>query len=366
MSNVNSYILYLICFAISIFWSGIYENKKKNIKKGKKFLYAILIILPVLILQGFRYEVGEDYNSYLILYDGFNSNDSLYISWYAKEPLFIAYDKVLYFITNGYKYSFFIADALIMNILLFLVIDYYGQYANIPIMYLFYYTWCLPYFFNVERQGLATILVWYSMKFVYEKKWKQFLFCILIATLMHNTAIVGIYGLIFIFFHTEKSNTFKRVIVLLGIMIPLIFTSLLNVLNKYFSIFSKYRKFLGIDLNEKELNTNFIITVFMVLGLLLLWNIWKNSEIDSYWILFICVLHTITYLLVNYIAYGFRMSFYFEFGLIYAYACIYKKLHYRTNKNILFLFVTCVCIFYFTYKFYIQGNSGIFPYNFIS
>ena len=172
--NFCSYILYAVFFALSVFWSRQYE-KSKNISLKKKMLFCILIASPIFILQGFRYGVGTDYFSYLNLYKGFNNGNELFISWYHTEPFFIILCKIAYFILNGNNIGYFIIDAILMNVILFLTFDYYIDEISLPLMYFFYYMFCLPYFFNVERQGLAVVIVWYATKYVHEKKFFRFL-----------------------------------------------------------------------------------------------------------------------------------------------------------------------------------------------
>lgn len=363
MENIVSYILYMAFFTNSIFWSHQYSKKAKvKISKKEKIIYCLLITIPIIILQGYRYNVGTDYQSYLELYNGFNEGNKTFISWYMNEPLFIFICKVLYKITFGSESALFVFNALVMEVFVFLTFDYYKEKVNLPILYIFYYATCFPYFLNAERQGVTVAIIWYSIRFAYEKKPIKFLIYILIATLIHNTAIIGI--LFYVILHIEKNNSkyLKKFMMVLAAAMPIIFGASIDFLSNYVPIFRKYTKFLT-DTEIETVNTNFIFFVFMLLILL-----WLKKFIDkekAFLITFTSVMHVMTFLLNNYIAWGFRMSFYFEIGMMLGYSYIYRNLKYRSNKRILGIFIATLMIFYFTYKFYIQGNSEIFPYQFI-
>ena len=104
---------------------------------------------------------------------------------------------------------------------------------------------------------------------------------------------------------------------------------------------------------------------FMIMILFFFINMIKTSRVDHFWILFLWIAQLISYLLNNYIEWGFRMSFYFEFGMMFAYSFVYERIKSRINKIALLAFLMATLLFYFTYKFYIQGNGETFPYQFI-
>lgn len=319
----------------------------------------VLTIVPVILLQGLRYNVGTDYQSYLSLYNGFSNNNNLYLSWYESEPLFIYLCKALYSLTFGNQSALFMFDAIVMGIFSFLTFDYYKEKVDMPILYLFYYGTCLPYFFNVERQGVAVVLVWYSMHFAQEKKFIKFLLCIITATLFHNTAIIGIVFYVIWHIAERKSVYIKCVLFFIAILAPVIFSISVDFLSLYIPIFSKYTKFLT-ETGDQRVNINFVFFMIMLLIMIKLQKFIDKE--DKFYIVLLSIMCCMTFLLNEYIAWGFRMSFYFEISLMIGYGHIYNKLNYQSNKRILCLFLVVVMMFYFTYKFWIQGNSEIFPY----
>ena len=137
MDNFSSYCLYVATFTVSVFWAWQYDKRKHIgvISSYEQIIWLILIALPSILLQGFRYGVGTDYYNYAELCEGLCNGNSEYWSWYLSEPIFIWICKIAYFIGNQNKYFFFIVNAVLKDVLLFYIFDYYkdegaGGYYN--------------------------------------------------------------------------------------------------------------------------------------------------------------------------------------------------------------------------------------------
>ena len=129
-------------------------------------------------------------------------------------------------------------------------------------------------------------------------------------------------------------------------------------------LFNKYMKYLG-DGSTESANLNFLFSFAMGACLVLLYfkQLKKIREFTR-WV-FLYELQLFSYLLTGYMAWSFRMSYFFYFGLLFAFAAVKKMLREPLNKLILLLIVIAFSLFNFTYKFYIQGNCEIFPYQFV-
>lgn len=366
MTDIGSYILYISVFAISIFGSWLYG--KQDIEKvlpHQKFLYFLVIAGPIILLQGLRYDVGTDYQSYAGLSESFGRADATEIGWYENEPLFLLFSRLAYLLSGGNKYFFFLADAVVMNTLLFFAFTYFKRYEetmSLPILYFMYYFLCFPYFLNVERQGVATIIIWFSLRYVFERKPARFTLCILIAMLVHNTAIVGLLLYPAYLLFSNKSRSPLRYVAIVGsLFVPILFGIGLDFLSRNVPIFAQYAKFIN-EVADTRINVNWLFAVVMAIVLILSIKSLQQSKINCWYLIFLLTWVLSMYLLNYYIEWGFRMSFYFEIGLIYAYAILAANVRKRENKILLNAFLICMMAFHFTYKFYIQGNAEIFPY----
>ena len=199
---------------------------------------------------------------------------------------------------------------------------------------------------------------------MHEKKIWRFLAGVLVATMFHNTAIVGILLYFSNFIRGKYEKALRKIIIGACIIVPLLFEQLISFAASYIAIFQKYTKFLG-NGQEERLNTNFIYMLVMYGVIFLLYRFIKNAPVGNYWLATLALAQLSTYLLNNYIEWGFRMSYYFEISLFYCYGYVYKKLQYRTNRILFWMFSVGMIGFYFVYKFYIQGNCDVFPYTFV-
>ena len=312
-----------------------------------------------------RYNVGTDYQSYAELSEGFALGDAECISRFEKEPLFILFSKTAYLVGQS-RYFFFLADAVVMNTILFLAFDYYRKEVSLPLLYLLYYSWCFGYFLNIERQGLAVIILWFSIRYVKERKPIRFLLCICLAFLFHNTSVVGLILYPAYWFLSKKdTRVMKFLLITISFFVPALFGVSIAFLQNYVPIFSKYVSYLTQVLQIKieanwVLNWTYMVCVSIVLVPFL--RMLRQSEVGMEWLLFLCFWQLSSYLLSAYISSGYRMAFYFEIGIMLCYAYIVPRLKSRFNRVALNSFILGACLFHFTYKFYIRGKAEIFPY----
>lgn len=366
MGMLASYWYYIFTFTISILFSGLYGRiAKKNVHISTKVLFAILIILPVVILQGFRYDVGTDYFNYASLSEGFAEGKRIYYQWYIREPLFLQLSKISYNIGGKDPYFFFLLDAVIMNVLLFCIADYYKDQMNLPTFYMLYYSSLFSYFLNIERQGIAVLIILYSFRFIDNNKTIRFFICLAIAMLIHNTAVIGVVFYLFRLLQKTKlpDNIIKWLLIIALLFSPAIVSISLQFISRY-SFFDKYVGLKNAKV-DSNINTNLLFALTMAMIIVVGYRKQYNKIGDRSWWLFLYACQIISYLLNAYLPTGVRLSFYFQFGIFYVYGAVQKLVKRRENKLLFYIIVIILALFHFTYKFYIQGNSEIFPYKFI-
>ena len=154
MKEINSLVIYFSAFLTSIFFVSNYQKKRNEDKlnKGWKKIVVILgIMLPIIVIQGFRYGLGTDYAEYERIFNLMGRQKAIDAT-FMREPIFrffcIAVRRLF-----GTSTAFFVLDAIIMNILFFLNVDYYREKVDMVIVYFAYYMLCFSTFLNIERQG---------------------------------------------------------------------------------------------------------------------------------------------------------------------------------------------------------------------
>lgn len=360
MKYIGSYILYLMFFGISLFWSWQYGSVKKSIKKRERKLYAVLITIPIIFIQGFRYDVGTDFLNYAMIYKEIDEA----IKPFGNEILFASICRIVHRISSGNISAFFLVNAILMNVFLFLTFDYYcDQSSSITVMYFLYYMLCFPFFLNIEREGIAVIIVWYATRYLHEEKLSSFLFWILVATLIHNTAIIGL-GFGIIYYISIKHKNFEKIILVGMLGCDFLADSILYIL-KNIELFSKYMHYMEVEIPNENISKDLIFFLVMMLLLIPMGGILKRSMINVSWLVCLCGIQLIAYLLADRIQLSFRLSFYSEIGFIFAYGYVVKNMKCPANKVMFVSLTIAAILFFFTYKYNIIGVAEIYPYHFV-
>jgi hypothetical protein len=159
--------VFVVCFA-------------NNLKNSSKIIFVTLFLFSAL-----RYDVGWDYMSYLgEIKGGVNE---------LKSSRFEPLSKVILLasaITNFYPLAFIVFAFLTLKVIK-MSIDRYSY--NSTMSWLVYYSMPLFFFASLSgmRQSLAAVIILYSFHFAKNKKFLYFLISIIIASLIHSSALVG-------------------------------------------------------------------------------------------------------------------------------------------------------------------------------
>lgn len=159
-------------------------------KKGKIYFFyhknlAILsVLLPLIVVMGFRYEIGVDYKSYERIFYQINLfNESCYM-----EPGYYLLNRLIGKFTDNPQILFLCVSILINVILLKAIIHSQGKvyYGILSFMGLGYYFYAM----NIQRQYIAIMIVFYGFPFLEHKEFKKFLITILLAAIFHTSALI--------------------------------------------------------------------------------------------------------------------------------------------------------------------------------
>ena len=187
-------IIYIIAITLSMFFAYYAYNVKGIAQlKSTYVTLCILAFLPMTFVSVFRYKVGTDWT----IYDD-------YFHWISEgkdkfsEPLFNLLNRVIYIFTKDSWWLFAIC-ALLIGCLTFKA--FMEQSVN-PVFSILIFVLSGDYFNsqNQIRQALAMAIFLYAMKYIKERNMKKYFFFIVIAMLIHTSAIVYVplyflYGL---------------------------------------------------------------------------------------------------------------------------------------------------------------------------
>lgn len=165
--------------SILIAWLGM---KTTVYKKGKRAAVIILSALPLILIAGFRYNVGVDYMGYYnTFYRIAHGGTSDF------EPLYIFLNRVIARLGGDYPWLF-TSCAVIFCLFVFLQVFDDSPYVPLSIFLLFGFRYYFA-FLGLMRQLMADAILVYSIRYVERRDLKRFLLCVAIATGIHETSI---------------------------------------------------------------------------------------------------------------------------------------------------------------------------------
>lgn len=180
---MQTYLVYIGTFVIAFFFA-----KAAEYTNNKKFVWCVIIVLS--LVPGLRNEtVGIDTENYINAFEQI-MNGRLELA-YGMEWSFRYICYVLSFVIKDaqiYLIIFAVASTALIVFRFFEMRNWISFTGAIVI----YYSMFFMISMNLTRQFVAIAIVFYATKYIQQGKNIKFLLCILVASLIHQTAIIGI------------------------------------------------------------------------------------------------------------------------------------------------------------------------------
>lgn len=366
-----THIIYTIAFLISL--TGCYLLKRharcgyQTIVVGNLFRISyrkheisecILIAAPPIMLLALRYGIGGDYYNYKMFYEQYiNTGFSQF------EPL----AEVLMFINEKLFGNYQSFLAMIASCTFVLIVIWCVKFSKtdscfltIGIIYCFYFGYAM----NTIFQVLAASIILYSFYFVEQRKFFKFLISVIIAALIHSSALV-VLPLYFVVSRAEnksgKNNNGKPILKIVGI-------ALLSSLAIY--VFVKYGAYYGFSYSGYigRYSEGGLINVYLKLGILFYipelyfmpYLLKKNKRYELYYILII--MEALCFYMSLSVAYAFRMAYYFSFAHAIIIPGIVRECAQNKEKNLVRIYFILILLFWFIFTTYICKYNGFYEY----
>lgn len=347
-------IIYIVSLLLTLLFSFTAIVNKNN--KKVYIIFALLSMLPLLLVSALRYDVGTDYSfryapDYINIANGGNVSNL--------EILFKTLIKICLLFTCSYQ-SIFIVTSIFIIVPIFLLIYKKSKYPLISILIFvigaFYFE-----SLNLVRQYLSMVIILCSYPLLVDKKIVKWLLCVILAAMLHKTSLLAIMLLPLIkkeFFTPKITFLISSAILVLGpllrkMMILLIsFTSYSNYIN---TIYSK------MDIRETIIILNIVVYIIMYL---LYRSKKQNDKINQEDILFLNIQGMAVAMCMISI----------QFSIMYrlvAYLMIFQiisipnlsNINRKNTKILLLVLLTMYCINF--YYLYIKNNyNEVLPYKF--
>lgn len=191
-----------------------YKDLNGEIAEKDKRNLIIFFAVILIIGSGFRYNAGADYPVYKNLYDAafplyttyqdvldkaFFRENSMEIEW-----LFVLINKILF----DFGLPFYALTFVIVTISISLQFSTFYKLSYSPFFTLLFYF--MPLYFYADagqiRQGVGTAICIFSLRYIINRNFWKFLFCIFIALGFHKTSIVFLpaYWIVLLPFNSKQ------------------------------------------------------------------------------------------------------------------------------------------------------------------
>ena len=337
-------------------------SKNSNEKKRTIFLFLSFTIL--FLIMGFRdNSVGTDTQLYCSI---FKNNYSIkeiidILTSEDSSPLYTIYNYIIGLISHDCN-LIKITNSFIICFLTALFIKNNTKHVFIStLLFLTFY-----HFFsamNITRQYIAVMIVAYGFKYLKNQQLLKYLLCCLIATGIHNTAIISFVLAPLVVFKLTKKNIIIYLIVVAVIMI-----SFEKIMNLFGTVFPHYDLYFNSNmLEEVGKNRKVIITIiYLCIQIVLTYLIFKKESILEksnnertvmilYIINFIAIIIGFISLKIMLLS---RIEVYFS---IFAIVTI-PYVIYQFKDKILFSFLFVAIMFIPMYMQLQSNNSEVVPY----
>lgn len=159
-----AYFVYITLGALSIFFARYSVKYNNGLEKAKWDPFGILIIISVSVILGMRFNVGEDYMSYLHNYRYSEIFKQSYVDF---EVFFQLITSVLSFIRVHFAIYFIVLNIIIWY---FLVKCIRNIYFIFPFFVFSIFTDGFLFFtINGIRQAISISMLFYAFSFINEK-----------------------------------------------------------------------------------------------------------------------------------------------------------------------------------------------------
>lgn len=206
---------YLIIFFATAFLAlNSFNQKETNAKFFFLYLAAIAIFVGISdMLGGYdRYIYCEVFSSNSESFrKGNHFSSDIYNLYLAKEPIYGIINTIIGLITPN-RYIFILIYTLIIYAI-------YGvcfyRYTSKPFFALLVFLGLMFFFtFTYLRQVLATGIIWLSLPYYKERKTTKFLIMIIVASLIHNSALV----MALLYFIPLRKWQFGRIMIVMSLL----------------------------------------------------------------------------------------------------------------------------------------------------
>lgn len=364
--------IYVFIFGITIFLFYIFEKSGwSNKEQTTRYRLAFCTIgfagvfLPLILFYGLRIDVGLDYHSYIRIY---NEIKKIPLMEYAqayferRQDVEIAYyliNRITYLIFDDVHLMFFLTGVIMFGIVFAAII----KYNDISYPYAVFIFLMVEFAVatNNVRSTLACCIMLYGFYYIIKNKPIQYLICVLISSLFHQSAICCLFFWLLKDFKSIRLNKIRNYVWYIIVFATPLFARIGIFIAKQIPLFEKYFDWYWVNMNSGS-------AMFLwrclpaIVGIRLLVKYYK-IDLGKYKVLLNIQLCRIPFLYSGYImGPATRMDRLAWVSEIILVPYVIRKIERTKDRTLAYIVFAVWYIFIFVMYNVVQNGSDIFPY----
>ncbi|MBR4112538.1 MAG: EpsG family protein [Ruminiclostridium sp.] len=327
-------VVYIALFALAVILGVPLTGK--NATKPKKIIYLSVMFLLMWVVSTFRYGMGNDYFSYIRIFDEIHNASWGEVFTLGYEPAFTALTKIITLVSYNPEVMYGIYALLILAPVAYAIYRHSDSVWISVAVYL-----CLTFFYtslNFIRQSMAVSLLILCYSFIKQRKIISVMIFAVLASLFHYTALAFIpFYLLAYFIRPTK----KAIIIYSSVSVGLLVTCLImkavgaNPLNLAAQLVTAvtgkdYTGYISSTWFEDGFGVQYLIMPLAVLALVMICYFlgWKEKD-DSHTLLWFMLANASIW---SFITYAFIVERFSMFIFIFSVFAIPSALNYFKEK----------------------------------
>ena len=343
---------------ISSLVARLNTKNKKLVTNSENYnnIFVWIVIIYLICISGFRVGVGTDYWTYKEMYEIWAPNARIEGT---SDIGFLIFIKLLHNISMNSQLMFMVTS-IIINVCIILTIKKYSTKFELS-MYFYITTFVYYATFNAVRQTMAIAIVFAATKYLIERKRKQYIFIVIVASFIHQSILIMIpvYFLVNNKFKSKTNLYVCIVFVLSFLFYDGFLESLFNILDG--SNYAGYKEVVSSSAEGANIFRFLVQLVPIALIFVYSKSIVNDDDKEFNIMLNMSLLGTLFMLLALKHWLFARLTTIFN---LYSIIVIPKILDGCKNKKmkILLCYTMMICYFLFALMLLRNGESNILPY----
>lgn len=371
--NFMSAFIYWTSFLISIFLSFLYQKSRiisrdngtvkiRSMSKSVQIIWTLLIIIAPSLVIGIRdYSVGADtinvVNSYVRI-DFVDSFSGTIDDIIGSGFIYALLRYFAFIISNGNITFYLLCLSLLTLYILVRALNEWIDRISLPFALFLYYAFFAMQLLNQTRQMLALSIFLLAFYPLFKRNYGKYILLILIASLIHYTALIGLFLPLIHFRHTYFYPIKKWFYYLMIVLSPLLLYPVFILIT--YVIPGSYRGYLT-DVNFEGIGFGLFLNIIPILLPILLFNRYLKDDTNEFFIK-ISMLSFPLRLSGYYSYFIMRMYYYGAISIILIIPTMVNNIEGQVRRRFVLISIITLYLLYYLINYMYLDTARMFPY----